>query len=110
MTDSEQLARDVPATFGKLRLAMFAITLAGVALAALFAIQLTERIGDMREVPRDNLQWNTAQLEVDFLKMRNALREAEEDPQDLGAFRKQYDIFYSRVTVSYTHLTLPTNR
>lgn len=99
MMRSGQMPQNGPAAFGRLRLMMYAAILGGIALAAFFAVQLGGKISNLREAPRDNIQWNTAQLEVDFLKLRSALAEAADDPGRLAAFRRQYDVFYSRVKV-----------
>ncbi|MGY3438074.1 MULTISPECIES: ATP-binding protein [unclassified Marinovum] len=93
-----------------LRLVAIALILGGFVAAAYIASDLTRKIVDLREVPRDNIQWNTAQLEVDYLKMRTALTAASENPEALGQFRKRYDIFYSRVKViEGATRTLPIN-
>lgn len=46
----------------------------------------------------DDVSWNMSQLEVELLALQNATLEAAQDPEaDLAAFRKRYDILYSRL-------------
>lgn len=99
MAQGTQITQGLGSRFRRLRVLVLVLILGGFAAAGLIAVELGDKIGELREVPRDNIQWNTAQLEVDFLKLRTALNAAAEDPEQLEAFRKQYDIFYSRVKV-----------
>lgn len=92
-----QISQDGTSRFRRLRLVVLAIVLGGLAAAGLIAFELGGKIGELRAVPRDNVQWNTAQLEVDFLKLRNALDDTVAGRSTLDNLRKQYDIFYSRV-------------
>lgn len=46
----------------------------------------------------DNVSWNMSQLEIDALQLERVAHDvALGHADDLGAFRKRYDIFYSRV-------------
>ena len=49
----------------------------------------------------DNVAWSFFQFEVEYLKLRDTLREFERDPSrfDRDALRTRYDIFVSRVTL-----------
>ncbi|WP_158967183.1 hybrid sensor histidine kinase/response regulator [Chachezhania sediminis] len=46
----------------------------------------------------DNLQWVLAQTDVEFLRFKVALLEAQRDPEKLAAVRRRFDIFYSRMS------------
>ncbi|WP_159964294.1 hybrid sensor histidine kinase/response regulator [Profundibacterium mesophilum] len=72
---------------------------AAIGALALLCIHLFDRIGALRALPYDNLQWSLSQLEVDHLRMLLSLEQLEDDESDVEAFRKAYDIFYSRVTL-----------
>lgn len=82
-----------------LRAAVAALIIAGFSAVGYLSLQLSDKIQEMREVPKDNVQWNLSQLEVDFLKMLAAGKRAEEDPAALEEFRKRFDVFYSRLTL-----------
>ncbi|WP_283638702.1 hybrid sensor histidine kinase/response regulator [Marinovum algicola] len=97
MAIGANISHDNSLRFRRLRLVVLVIFLGGLATAGLIAVELGGKIRELRQVPRDNIQWNTAQLEVDFLKLRTALDAAIEDPATLDELRKQFDIFYSRV-------------
>lgn len=85
-------------TVPALRAIIVASITLGLLLLVLFSAQLFERITQLREVPRDNAQWNLSQLEVDFLKLDRAARAiADQGEPALAAFRLRYDVFYSRV-------------
>ncbi|SFE00838.1 hybrid sensor histidine kinase/response regulator [Roseivivax sediminis] len=47
----------------------------------------------------DNLQWTLAQTEVEYLRFRLSLAEAQRDPEPgaLARVRRSFDIFYSRL-------------
>jgi PAS domain S-box-containing protein len=46
----------------------------------------------------DSTQWSLAQSEVEFLRLRTAILEADpDDPKSLDRVRRTFDVFYSRV-------------
>ena len=45
----------------------------------------------------DNMQWNLSQAEVEFLKLEAEALTAS-GPEDLRRLRRQFDIYYSRIT------------
>ncbi|WP_323767035.1 hybrid sensor histidine kinase/response regulator [Marinovum sp.] len=89
--------QDRPPRFRQLPLVVLVIVLGGLLAAGMIAVKLGDKIGELRAAPSDNIQWNTAQLEVDFLKLDTALDAARAGPGGLDDLRRQFDIFYSRV-------------
>ena len=74
MAIGANISHDNSLRFRRLRLVVLVIVLGGLATAGLIAVELGGKIRELRQVPRDNIQWNTAQLEVDFLKLRTRNR------------------------------------
>ena len=55
-------------------------------------------IDDINTANSDNLQWVLAQADVEFLRFKAALLEAQDDREKLDAVRRRFDIFYSRMS------------
>jgi PAS domain S-box-containing protein len=86
--------------FNSLRFVNFAVILAGLLMMAVVSWQLWNSVTDLQGAPIDNVQWNLSQLEVDYLKMREAGLKVQRDGLSaLPEFRKRYDIFFSRVNL-----------
>ncbi len=68
-----------------------------VALVAWMALLVLRGVDDLSTANSDNVQWSLAQADVEFLRFRIALRDAEEDPTALESVRRRFDVFYSRM-------------
>ena len=82
------------------RLIAFVLLAAIVLSAAIFLS--TNVIRDLRllnSASSDNVQWTLSQTEVEFLEFEMDLVTKMRDPEpDLGTLRREFDIFYSRIT------------
>ncbi|HBT00129.1 MAG TPA: hybrid sensor histidine kinase/response regulator, partial [Citreicella sp.] len=61
------------------------------------ALLVLRGVDDLSTANSDNVQWSLAQADVEFLRFRIALRDAEEDPTALESVRRRFDVFYSRM-------------
>ena len=75
------------------------------------AISLQDRVASVRAADSDNLGWSIAHLRVDHLDAQIALEDAIQSAENgviaqdaLDAARQEFDIFYSRIDVSYNKL------
>ncbi|SFA88178.1 PAS/PAC sensor hybrid histidine kinase [Poseidonocella pacifica] len=83
-----------------LRNLLVAVLVGGVALSLYLGNALWQRAVWLDTSSRDNVDWAFSQLEVDFLKLEQALTQARVGvTQDLEELRKRFDIFYSRARI-----------
>ncbi len=76
-----------------------------VALGALAAsgLKIRSEVSALRSDPADNLDWNLAQLEVDLVRLSEALHVNATDPvAPLQELRRRFDLFYSRAQNAIT--------
>ncbi|MBB4303163.1 PAS domain S-box-containing protein [Rhodobium orientis] len=66
------------------------------ALLVFLGLQISQELKELRNAPRDNVQWTAAQLEVELLTLLHAI-DGGGKPVGLDDIRKRFDIFYSRV-------------
>ncbi|SFC09711.1 hybrid sensor histidine kinase/response regulator [Tropicimonas isoalkanivorans] len=81
------------------RLVLAAVVLGAFAGAILsLTIQVSRHLNSLNVARSDNVQWTLSQLEVDYLLLQMALREAEDDSAaSLAQVRRRFDLFYSRL-------------
>ncbi|EPX80522.1 hybrid sensor histidine kinase/response regulator [Salipiger mucosus] len=70
-----------------------------VGLVAGMAASVLREIDELSTANSDNLQWSLAQADVEFLRLRLALEQAQQDRATLDEVRRRFDIFYSRVGI-----------
>ena len=91
-------ARKAPARRSRLVvLPMLALALAVLSIASL-SFDVSTALRDLRQAPRDNINWSILQLQTEFLRLReetDRLKLAEAATTD--DFVQAFDIFYSRV-------------
>ncbi|QEW21968.1 Autoinducer 2 sensor kinase/phosphatase LuxQ [Marinibacterium anthonyi] len=68
-----------------------------VALVGWMAVAVLRQIDALSAANSDNLQWSLSQAEVEFLRFRLAIEQAQQDPAKLPDLRRNFDIFYSRM-------------
>ena len=66
------------------------------ALLAYLAVRVNGDAAELRASPKDNVQWTVSRLEVETLRLQNALTD---ETQSLRDVRRRFDVFYSRVTL-----------
>jgi len=69
--------------------------LVAVLAIAFLAFDVSREIRLLGSAQSDNVQWSLVQSEVEFLDFQ---RQVEATPADLAQLRREFDIFYSRVT------------
>ncbi|RVV96775.1 PAS domain-containing hybrid sensor histidine kinase/response regulator [Mesobaculum littorinae] len=85
-----------------LRLALAVAAIVTVAALVVWTSVVAQReVDDLGAVNSDNLQWSLAQIDVEFLRYRLALEQAQEgtgdDPAALEQVRRRFDVFYGRI-------------
>jgi PAS domain S-box-containing protein len=81
------------------RLLLAAVVL-GAFAGAIFSltIQVSRNLNSLNVARSDNVQWTLSQLEVDYLLLQMALREAGDGSDaSLAQVRRRFDLFYSRL-------------
>ncbi len=81
----------------KVTLGLVAVVIAATVIS--LSVLLTNRINALRTAPQDSAQWNISRLEIDFLKLRNAVLLADAGETGLDEVRLRFDIFFSRVNI-----------
>ncbi|SMP00519.1 PAS domain S-box protein [Shimia sagamensis] len=82
------------------------VLFAGLLLASLLLVGGLGRtvFADLRVLStaqNDDVSWTMSQLEVELLRLQNAVLSAQaDDAAGLGEVRKRFDIFYSRITTT----------
>lgn len=85
--------------FARLSALAAVLLLCFLALASL-AIEVFNKLEDLRSVSTDNAEWNFSQVEVDYFRMRSEIERAYyENLNDTTKATQAFDIFYSRVTI-----------
>jgi PAS domain-containing protein len=85
--------------FARLSALAAVLLLCFLALASL-AIEVFNKLEDLRSVSTDNAEWNFSQVEVDYFRMRSEIERAYyENLDDTAKATQAFDIFYSRVTI-----------
>ncbi|MBW8638918.1 response regulator [Hoeflea sp. WL0058] len=68
--------------------------------------RMAREITSLQSAPLDNIQWNLAQLEIEYLSLLNSINTAQDragpDASVLSELRKRFDIFYSRIDTLQT--------
>ncbi len=98
-TDRTRGSEPAPSTAGPLTKLVFVF--AGLAILALCALsfEIYRDLVSLRATSRDNVSWAMAQLEVEYLRTREAIGEAAEGEAPLSDVRRRFDIFYSRTDI-----------
>ena len=80
------------------QLTVFGSLVAICLLAVTFlGTQVFMKLDDYASASQDNVPWSISQLEVDQLKLINALRALDaQDPETLNVLNRRFDAFYSR--------------
>ncbi len=64
---------------------------------------MVSEIAALQSAPQDNIQWNLAQLEIEYLSLLNSIKTAQDydddSESDIVEIRKRFDIFYSRIDI-----------
>ncbi len=84
---------------GKRPLVIFAgLLCAGLVLVVLLGRSVMSDLNALSTARNDDVSWRMSQLEVELLRAQNAAQRAAAAPDDnLPAFRRRFDIFYSRI-------------
>ena len=73
----------------------------GLGLAALLTVSVSNRIAALDPERHDQREWRFAQLEVEYLKVMEALHRVNPDTgEGLDELRTRFDVFYSRVKLA----------
>ncbi|SER99483.1 PAS domain S-box-containing protein [Tranquillimonas rosea] len=79
-----------------------ALLVAGIALVAALvawmAVLALREIDDLGTANSDNVQWSLAQMDVEYLRFRLAVADAQTGTADLDTVRRRFDVFYSRMS------------
>ncbi len=73
--------------------------LALLAAAVLLAMDVSRDLRQLSFARSDNVQWNLAQVEVEFLEFQSALSNPHTNTFGLNDLRGEFDILYSRLNV-----------
>ncbi|WP_138466181.1 PAS domain-containing hybrid sensor histidine kinase/response regulator [Poseidonocella sp. HB161398] len=73
-----------------------------IGLVAGLAGVILREIDELSTANSDNLQWTFSQADVEFLRFQRTLERAATGRADVGAVRRRFDIFYSRMTTLET--------
>jgi len=77
-----------------------------VAMLSVLGSRMAREIASLQSAPLDNIQWNLAQLEIEYLSLLNSINTAQDEagPNEstLSELRKRFDIFYSRIDTLHT--------
>ncbi|MCC7322004.1 MAG: response regulator [Rubellimicrobium sp.] len=83
------------------RTAILVFALMAITVVTLFGGQLLRELPVFRSEPRDNLQWNVTQIELDALRFEGeAAMQAVTPDSSLASLRLLYDLFYSRADIA----------
>lgn len=75
----------------------------GLTLSGVLAFSVWSRLGALDTAQQDQREWLFSQLEVEYLKLVEAVHHVEFDENDdLDDLRKRFDVFYSRVKIAET--------
>lgn len=86
-----------PPVSPRLRLVLALAIVCACALIAVLSVQLSQRLRALQEAPTDNLHWNVTQLELDAVRLENAILSATTTPeQGLNDVRLRFDLLFSR--------------
>lgn len=85
---------------GRQAVALFSgLLIAGLLFVVYLGRSVVEDLDALSTALHDDISWNMSQLEIETLNLGSAVHDAAHGHNnDLSAFRKRYDIFYSRVT------------
>ncbi|MEO4041404.1 ATP-binding protein [Hoeflea sp. CAU 1731] len=91
----------------RLRLLLLLLILAiCVAMLSVLGSRMAREIASLQSAPLDNIQWNLAQLEIEYLSLLNSINTAQDaagsNESSLSELRKRFDIFYSRIDTLHT--------
>ncbi len=77
-----------------------AISLVSIGILSVDIVRHLKLLGSANS---DNIQWNLSQAEVEFLEYQSAVDAAQHNsPADLKTLRREYDVFFSRITTLCT--------
>lgn len=76
---------------------VLAIAAALAAQSVRLGHQVLQELDGLSTAATDNMQWNLSQAEVEHLKLQSAVLTASA-PDDLPRLRRQFDIYYSRIS------------
>lgn len=76
---------------------VLAIAAALAAQSVRLGHQVLQELDGLSTAATDNMQWNLSQAEVEHLKLQTAVLTASA-PEDLPRLRRQFDIYYSRIS------------
>ncbi|MFD1343963.1 hybrid sensor histidine kinase/response regulator [Litorisediminicola beolgyonensis] len=80
-------------------LVAFAISVAVMAFLGVYVVRAIDEFGNSRT---DNMEWTMSQSEVEYLRYRGAIADAEAGRVPLDLLRRRFDVFYSRIdTLAY---------
>lgn len=80
-----------------LRPVLVGVLLLLCSLVVVLGFRVHTALDELHEQPTDNIQWNTAQLELDLVLFGNSVHDARSDASlPLENVRKRFDLFYSR--------------
>ncbi len=66
---------------------------------AMLGFEVNRKMSEQATASSDNIQWTLSQIEVEFLRVEEAVRDARDskEPNDIAEFRRRFDILYSRL-------------
>ncbi|WP_051487374.1 ATP-binding protein [Roseivivax marinus] len=96
-TRTPERRRRVPVPASRVGLAVTGLALC-VALVIGMTFPVVRKIDEFSTAASDNAQYSLSQAEVEFLRYRLAISQADADRDRLDALRRRFDIFYSRMT------------
>lgn len=74
------------------------LVLAGLTLVIALGRAVSDDLAALSTARHDDISWNVSQLEIETLNLIEQAHLAAHDQADLRRFRRQFDIFYSRVS------------
>lgn len=83
----------------------------GLGLLSYLASETRARLNFLEQAPNDNDQFIYSQLEIELLRLSNAMKAAQTgEPEALAQVRVRYDLFYSRIYIVAARQTLYADR
>ena len=78
---------------------LWVLALVGVSIVVLMSNNVAQDLRLLNSASSDNVQWTLSQAEVEFLDFElHLVRSLKEEKPDLNTLRREFDIFYSRVS------------
>ena len=87
----------------RIRLAFAVVAVLLLSIVGFQCVSLHRSVLELKAAANDNVQWGLMQVEAEHFRLAAAFKDLEsDDPRSVDAFRKRFDIYYSRVDLLRT--------